>query len=79
MHLLAEREILTALKEGGLLRGEVEEMLDFRIGALFMPHGEPLSLTCVRNDNYLQQFYTSKMSSIDWESTSVHHRPILYC
>ena len=39
MHLLAEREILTALKAGGLLRGDVQEMLDFRIGALVMPHG----------------------------------------
>ena len=55
MHLLAEREILTALKEGGLLRGEVKEMLDFRIGALFMPHGKPLPLTCLSNDSYLQQ------------------------
>lgn len=39
MHVLAERKVLTALKEGGLLKGDVEEMLDFRVGALFMPHG----------------------------------------
>ena len=42
MHLLAERKILEALKGGGLLRGDVTEMLDFRVGALFMPHGQPL-------------------------------------
>lgn len=40
MHLLAEREILGKLKAGGLLKGSVEEMVDYRIGALFMPHGE---------------------------------------
>ena len=39
MHLLAEREILGKLKAGGLLKGSVEEMVDYRIGALFMPHG----------------------------------------
>ena len=41
MHLLAEREILSKLKARGLLKGSVEEMVDYRIGALFMPHGEP--------------------------------------
>lgn len=40
MHLLAEREILSKLKAGGLLKGSVDEMVDYRIGALFMPHGE---------------------------------------
>lgn len=39
MHLLAEKEILGKLKAGGLLKGSVEEMVDYRIGALFMPHG----------------------------------------
>lgn len=39
MHLLAEREILSKLKAGGLLKGSVDEMVDYRIGALFMPHG----------------------------------------
>lgn len=39
MHLLAERIILTALVAGGLLRGNVEEMVKARVGALFMPHG----------------------------------------
>lgn len=42
MHLLAEKEILTGLKAGGLLKGSVEEMVDYRIGALFMPHGKTL-------------------------------------
>lgn len=55
MHLLAERRILSALKDGGLLEGQVNEMLDFRIGALFMPHGAVFTLqshsahTCILN------------------------------
>ena len=39
MHCLAERVQLAALKEAGLLRGEVEEMMAVRLGAVFMPHG----------------------------------------
>lgn len=39
MHLLAERHILAGLKEGGWLQGEVDDMLEQRIAALFMPHG----------------------------------------
>lgn len=40
MHLLAERTILGALRDGGLLRGDVEAMVGARLGATFMPHGE---------------------------------------
>ena len=40
MHLLAERHILQGLKEGGWLKGDVEDMLEQRVAALFMPHGE---------------------------------------
>ena len=39
MHTLAERTELTALKEAGLLKGDVEEMMKVRLGAVFMPHG----------------------------------------
>lgn len=39
MHLLAERHILAGLTAGGWLQGEVEDMLEQRIAALFMPHG----------------------------------------
>lgn len=39
MHLLAERVILEELKAAGILIGEVDEMLEARIGAVFMPHG----------------------------------------
>ena len=47
MHLLAERHILAGLKEGGWLQGEVEDMMEQRIAALFMPHGRatPACLT----------------------------------
>ena len=39
MHRLAEREILSALKAGGLLVGDVDAMVDADLGATFMPHG----------------------------------------
>jgi Xaa-Pro dipeptidase len=39
MHTLACRAILSGLKEGGLLRGDVEEMLACELGGVFMPHG----------------------------------------
>uniref|UniRef100_A0A915NG82 Xaa-Pro dipeptidase n=1 Tax=Meloidogyne floridensis TaxID=298350 RepID=A0A915NG82_9BILA len=39
MHLLAEKIILEDLQAGGLLIGKIEEMLEKRVGAIFMPHG----------------------------------------
>lgn len=39
MHLLAEKIILTGLVELGILKGDVQEMVDKRVGFLFMPHG----------------------------------------
>ncbi|GAB4819295.1 hypothetical protein N2152v2_006341 [Parachlorella kessleri] len=39
MHLLAERIMLSALSKGGLLVGDVDAMMDSRLGAVFMPHG----------------------------------------
>jgi len=39
MHLLAEKLILEDLQAGGLLIGKIEEMVEKRIGAIFMPHG----------------------------------------
>ncbi|CAD7698924.1 unnamed protein product [Ostreobium quekettii] len=39
MHKLAERRILEGLKKGGLLTGDVDEMLDAFVGGVFMPHG----------------------------------------
>ena len=39
MHRLAERQILSALRAGGLLRGGIEEMMEAHLGAVFMPHG----------------------------------------
>jgi len=39
MHILSERVILTELKAAGLLVGDVEEMVQKRMGAVFMPHG----------------------------------------
>eukprot|EP00532_Pseudo-nitzschia_australis_P006145 CAMPEP_0168162824 /NCGR_PEP_ID=MMETSP0139_2-20121125/36_1 /TAXON_ID=44445 /ORGANISM="Pseudo-nitzschia australis, Strain 10249 10 AB" /LENGTH=604 /DNA_ID=CAMNT_0008079653 /DNA_START=34 /DNA_END=1848 /DNA_ORIENTATION=- len=39
MHRTAERAILKALIEGGLLSGEIDDMIDADLGAIFMPHG----------------------------------------
>ncbi|MES1911130.1 MAG: hypothetical protein MHM6MM_003613 [Cercozoa sp. M6MM] len=39
MHRLAERVILTSLKEAGVLQGDVDAMMEAKLGATFMPHG----------------------------------------
>ncbi|KAL9274437.1 Xaa-Pro dipeptidase-like protein [Drosera capensis] len=39
MHKLAEKIILQSLEEGGIIVGNVEDMMDQRLGAIFMPHG----------------------------------------
>lgn len=39
MHKLAEKVILTDLKAVGILTGDVDEMVEKRVGAVFMPHG----------------------------------------
>ncbi|XP_059633078.1 uncharacterized protein LOC132275902 [Cornus florida] len=39
MHKKAEITILEALKKGGLLVGDVDDMMVERLGAVFMPHG----------------------------------------
>ncbi|OVA11773.1 Peptidase M24 [Macleaya cordata] len=39
MHKLAERTILESLKIGGIIIGDVDDMMVERIGAVFMPHG----------------------------------------
>lgn len=39
MHALAYRTILATLKEGGLLQGEVDAMMEANLGSIFQPHG----------------------------------------
>ena len=39
MHLLADRVQLEELKRHGLLQGDVDKMMEARLGAIFMPHG----------------------------------------
>lgn len=39
MHLLSNRVLLEKLKEGGLLQGSVDEMMEADLGAIFQPHG----------------------------------------
>jgi Xaa-Pro dipeptidase len=40
--MLAYRKILGGLAAGGLLQGDVEDMIAAEIGGIFMPHGAPL-------------------------------------
>lgn len=40
LQLVAERCILQGLKGAGIVRGDVEDMLQRRVAALFMPHGQ---------------------------------------
>ena len=39
MHRLAERVQLQCLKDMGLLKGDLDEMMKVHLGAVFMPHG----------------------------------------
>ena len=39
MHTTAEREFLTVLKDRGYVKGDIEEMVNARLGAVFQPHG----------------------------------------
>ena len=39
MHRLADRVQLEALKECGILKGDVDEMVKVHLGAVFFPHG----------------------------------------
>lgn len=39
MHLLSNRVMLQKLKEGGLLQGDVEEMITAGLNYVFQPHG----------------------------------------
>lgn len=39
MHLLAERVTLEGLKELGLVDGDIDEMVEGRVGFIFQPHG----------------------------------------
>lgn len=39
MHILAQRTLLSELKKGGILKGDVEGMLSTGLGSVFQPHG----------------------------------------
>jgi len=39
MHRLSERVLLEELKTGGLLQGDINDMMKVHLGAVFMPHG----------------------------------------
>lgn len=50
MHKLAEKVILEELKRAGLLKGEIKDMMDVRLGAVFMPHGLGHFMGCDTHD-----------------------------
>ncbi|XP_042454403.1 xaa-Pro dipeptidase-like [Zingiber officinale] len=39
MHELAEKTILESLKNRGIVLGDIDKMMELRLGAIFMPHG----------------------------------------
>jgi hypothetical protein len=49
-HRTAERAILTVLTEGGLLTGNVDEMIDAVLGPTFFPHGLGHLIGCDTHD-----------------------------
>lgn len=50
MHLLSDRVNLEELKKIGILRGDVDDMMKVRLGAVFMPHGLGHFLGCDVHD-----------------------------
>ena len=60
LQLVAERCTLQGLKGAGIVRGDVEDMLQRRVAALFMPHGRCLPLlllyTCLNSAEILHMF-----------------------
>ena len=50
MHRAAERAILRALRAAGLLLGEVDDMMEHKLGAVFMPHGLGHLIGCDTHD-----------------------------
>ena len=50
MHKLAETVALEELVRAGLLKGEVEAMMQVRLGAVFMPHGLGHFMGCDTHD-----------------------------
>ncbi|XP_059927539.1 xaa-Pro dipeptidase-like [Gadus macrocephalus] len=50
MHLLADRTHLEELLKLGILKGNVEDMMGVRLGAVFMPHGLGHLLGCDVHD-----------------------------
>jgi len=50
MHLLADRVQLEEMKKLGIIHGDIEAMMEARLGAIFMPHGLGHFLGCDVHD-----------------------------
>jgi len=64
MHKLAEREMLTHLKKHDLIKGDIEDMMRDRLGALFMPHGLGHFIGCDTHDVGGYMDHTPKRSTL---------------
>ncbi|KAF6768918.1 hypothetical protein AHF37_12343 [Paragonimus kellicotti] len=70
LHELAERHILTHLIAGGLLRGNVEDMMRARLCATFMPHGLGHLMGCDVHDVGGYSPYVKKYRTLFASTTS---------
>jgi Xaa-Pro dipeptidase len=68
-HRAAERAILTTLTQGGLLTGDVDEMVEAVLGPTFMPHGLGHLIGCDTHD--VGGYYRPSLSSLIWLGTSL--------
>lgn len=64
MHKLAEREMLTHLKKHDLIKGDLDDMMRDRLGALFMPHGLGHFIGCDTHDVGGYMDHTPKRSTL---------------
>lgn len=74
MHLLAERALLGGLKSAGIVRGSIEEMLNKRLGAVFMPHGER-GLCKALPVTWVPQNSAARLKAHCWDAASIFHLP----
>lgn len=75
------RKILGGLAAGGLLQGDLQEMIEAEVGGLFMPHGAlqlVISSLCIY---YKQPLHLLQAAAALATSSplSVHHDPKPFC
>ncbi|VDP19531.1 unnamed protein product [Soboliphyme baturini] len=65
MHVLAQRIILQHLLRAGIIKGDIEKMMESNLGAVFMPHGlgHFLGLECHDVGGYPESSFSSLRTS----------------